>query len=139
MRLSPAHAASLFNEQNIPVSGTAYNDCGGEDMVLGGAMHIAVQSTTDGAGGFHYDVQVNPQGETGVGVTSGVTYQISGGHHASIYDPTGNGFTETNSQYGRVIGPGPDNNSLFRFLFHLTVTPDGTTTASFTDFEFVCQ
>jgi hypothetical protein len=139
VRLSPAHAATVYNARDIPVSDTIVNSCGGEDVAVSGAIHIAIHSTTDAAGGIHDDIQVNTQGETGVGLTSGAKYQVSGGHHANLNFTAADGSTQTNSQDSRLIGQGPDNNSIFTFLFHLTVNPDGTTTASFTDFKVVCH
>jgi hypothetical protein len=139
MQSSAVHAAPVVNIRDIPVSGTLFNECGGEDVAFSGAFHIVIHSTSDGAGGLHSDITLNWHGVTGVGLTSGARYQMPEEHHSVENFNSENGFTASNSDNFRLIGQGPDNNQVVNFLFHLTITPDGTVTASFTDFRSVCH
>src|SRR3954463_15072342 len=49
----------------------------GEDVVLTGTLHDLFHITFDNAGGLHVKALDNPQGISGVGLTSGAKYQAT--------------------------------------------------------------
>ena len=85
------------------------------------------------------DINLNDHGIKGIGLASGAQYELPGEHHSIENFNAGNAYTASNSDNTRLIGQGPDNNELFAFEYHLTVTPDGAVTASFTNFGVTCH
>ncbi|HKZ86269.1 MAG TPA: hypothetical protein VJ793_21765 [Anaerolineae bacterium] len=110
----------------------------GEDIHLSGPVKALFHVTLDPSGGFHSVTVFNPQGVTGVGLTSGATYQGTG--ETSFFS---NGralpsqFTFENNF--KIIGHGPANNLLVHETFHVTVNPDGTVTAFVNNFSSKCK
>src|SRR5262245_66489058 len=53
-------------------------DGAGELVDLGGTLHLLFHTTLDGSGGFHTKVHANPQGVSGIGLTTGDVYRGTG-------------------------------------------------------------
>lgn len=118
-----------FNDQR-EWSNTLYNPCVDEEIVCQGTMHLVGYSFADKDGVIHWQWHYQLQGATGVGQTSGLTYQINfisreNGIIDSDENPAG---PITWVAYLRFIAPGKDNNFLAKALFHLTVNGNGETT-----------
>jgi hypothetical protein len=102
-------------------------------------VHLVESSTTDSNGGTHIDFKASEHG-TGTGSPSGADYVLNVQTTDVHIDATSGGtvtFTET--LHGVLIGQGSAPNLSFTESLHVTVNPDGTVTASVTDFEIVCQ
>jgi hypothetical protein len=111
----------------------------GEAVTLSGSLHDLFHVTFDGAGGLHLDVHENPQGVSGVGLTSGVKYQGTGGTRFDANGTAGSTLVVTVVNNLRVIGQGPGNNLLVHENLHVTVNPDGTVTSSHDNVSTTCQ
>ena len=81
----------------------------GEIVDLRGALHLVMHTTRDASGGFHSLLLVHPRGVTGIGLTTGDTYQGTGGTHTQINGTVGTENTLVDNF--RLIGPGPDTTS----------------------------
>jgi hypothetical protein len=77
-----ANASGTTFTQAVPLSLTAFVSCGnagvGESVQLSGSLQIVSSLTLDSAGGFHLYSHVNPQGVSGIGLSSGATYRGTG-------------------------------------------------------------
>jgi len=132
----PAQAATVH--QVVPVSFTTFVSCAnggaGESVTLSGDLHEMVHYTSDNANGIHVKVQINYQGISGVGATTGLKYQAFGmttdEYNSHI------GYEETTIGNFIVIGEGPNNDVLVHVNAHITILADGTVT-SFVDNESV--
>jgi hypothetical protein len=72
----PSLAAATSTQQLVNhIAITRFVPCAnggvGEDVFLSGDIHIVVHVTLDGRGGAHFDEIHNPQGVSGVGLTTG--------------------------------------------------------------------
>jgi hypothetical protein len=118
-----------------PISTTKFVPCAngglGEDVSLSGDIHSVFHVTLDGLGGAHVVVIHNPQGVSGVGLTTGATYQGVGTHQDEFNARVG--VEETTVTTGMLIGQGPGNNLLTHDVFHITVLASGVVT-SFHDY-----
>ncbi len=122
-----ARAATIFN-YDIPTSGVeGFPLCpGGEAVAFSGTAHFMLTYTADAAGGIHGDYHVNGQGVTGTGLTSGAVYQFPVEQHDNFNLTAANGYVETGTVSGQLIGQGPANKEGLDLLFHITLTPNGT-------------
>lgn len=83
---------------------------------------------------------VQPQGVSGVGLTTGDTYHANGGlRQISTSQSDGGGSTLTLLSITRFVGPGPGNNLLIHNLLHMTFNNDGELTSSQSSFSFECK
>jgi hypothetical protein len=99
----------------------------GELVELSGNLHVLMNLTFDNAGGVHTRYHFQPEGISGVGLTTGDKYQGTGvtqnEYNAKV------GFEDTFVNNFRIIGQGPGNNFLLHQLFHATVHANGDVTA----------
>jgi hypothetical protein len=138
-----ASASTVTTSTTFPISLTVFVPCAaggtGENVALSGNLHDLFTVTFDGNGGFHLYASDNPQGVSGVGLTTGNKYQGTG---ITLFDAQGTAggtsvFTFVNNF--RIIGSGPGNNLLVHENFHVTVNPDGTVTSFHDDFSITCM
>ena len=128
---SPARAEVVENLR-VPVLGTFAVPCAadgaGDVVMVSGDLHVLTSVTIDQSGGGHFRFHTQPQGISGVSLTTGDKYQVTGGGDHS----------EDNFQFGReatfidtfqLIGQGPGNNLLLRETLHFTINANGTITA----------
>ena len=109
----------------------------GELVDFSGTLHVLVHSTLDGSGGFHAKTHFQPQGVTGVGLTTGDIYQGTGGTQNQFNGSVGEESTFVDNF--RLIGHGPDNNLLLHEMLHATVNANGVATASVSNFSVECR
>ena len=127
---SPLWAAT---STTIPFEAIRSGDCTGEDVELSGTIHLVSQLQSDGS-----EVgQINYQGVSGVGLTSGTTYRASSVDHFRLGAPFPSDITSVRSV--RLISPGAEDNLLVRFLFHITVNANGETTAEVREVNMECE
>jgi len=134
----PAGAAKVINEV-VPVDDIVFNECTGEDVLITGFAHT-VGTLTENDNTHHISAHVNFNIE-GIGLTSGDTYRATATalaqENVTIED---NGIGEaTVILRTRLIGKGavPDANAFA--IGHITVTPNGDTTADFILERATCQ
>jgi hypothetical protein len=138
---SYAAASTSTVNQTIPVDFTIFVPCAaggaGELVQLTGTVHQVFVMTSDGSGGLHVEAIINPQGLSGIGLTTGDTYRGNG--------TTTSHFTLTsaiNQTYVNklvMIGPGPGNNFLVRETFHFTLNANGEFSVFFDKFSVECK
>lgn len=138
----PASAAVTTNDVT-DISLTVFVPCAdggnGELVDLSGPLHTVISFTINGnnvSGYYHFQ----PQGITGVGETTGITYHATGVTQASFKASFQNGqanFTFVNNF--RIIGQGAGNNYLVHETLHMTFNADGTLTVSHDNFSIDCK
>ncbi len=139
----PVQAAGPVFRENIvePIAFRVFVPCAnggvGEIVAFSGNSLLVAQIVMDGNGGFHETQTENFQGVSGVGLTSGVKYQVPETNHITLNGTVGVEKTITNTV--NVIGQGPGNNLLFKFTLHETVNANGTVTSSVDNERLVCQ
>ena len=83
---------------------------------------------------------VQPQGLSGVGLTTGDTYHINGGsRNSSTFQTDGGGSTLTLLSITRLVGPGPDNNLLLFQHFRMIFNNNGELVSSEASFSSDCK
>jgi hypothetical protein len=127
--LSVTSASARAVTQRIPFDVVlAPEEACGEAIHLNGTL-LAQFSTTESSGGnievgFHF----NPQGVTGVGLTSGATYHATGVTRETTTIRAG-GISDTFVNSFKIIGEGSAQNFLETDVFHLTMNANGVVTA----------
>ena len=109
----------------------------GEEVQLTGTAHSVFHVTLDGAGGLHVKGQVNLQGVTGTGLTTGDKYQATDAVNLEFNSKVGR--EDTSGVTANFIGQGNAPNFQFHALLHFTVNADGTVTAFFTNERVECK
>jgi hypothetical protein len=137
----PAHAEVTENISVDFTGFTVFIPCAaggaGELVVFTGQLHILMAFTANGAGGFHMKYHYQPQGLTGIGLTTGLKYQATGetqeetNINAGVQDTFVNNF--------KIIGQGPGNNYLVHENTHITIDANGNVTASVDNLSVDCK
>jgi len=140
----PSLAATSSTESTIndQFAVTRFDPCAnggaGEDVFLSGSFHIVFHVTLDGSGGAHVVEVHNPQGISGVGLTTGTAYQGVGGSPLEIFNVrVGEEHTSVRNQ--QIVGQGPGNNFVLHEDLHTTVLADGTVTTFHDNFTTECR
>jgi hypothetical protein len=136
-----AEATTVTTNEQIPIVLLAFvpcaNDGAGELVLLEGTLHVLTHVTIDDQGGLHVKQHFQPQGISGVGLTTGDKYQATGVTQDEFNATAG--FEETFINNFRIIGQGPDNNLLVHETFHVTVTPNGDVTTVVDNISIECR
>jgi hypothetical protein len=138
----PAARAEVTTNEKINFDGfTVFVPCAaggaGELVVFTGNLHVLLTTTLDNAGGFHAKTHFQPQGLTGVGMTTGAKYQATGVTQDNLNGTVGSTYTFVNNF--RIIGQGPGNNYLVHENYHITVNANGTVTVEHDNFTIDCK
>jgi hypothetical protein len=138
----PAYAAVVTNS-SIPITLTVFVPCAnggaGEFIEVSGFLHVLSSLTVDKNGGFHISEHFNPQGVTGLGLTTGDKYNGTGVTRDD-FSATSSGVVQfTFINRFDMVGQGPGNNFSVHETAHTTVLPDGTVTVSFDNFSATCK
>lgn len=143
--MGTTHAeAAVTTDVSVPVAGLpVFVPCAaggaGEVVMLSGNLHMLFTFTADAAGGFHASFQANPQGITGIGLTTSTKYQGTGvtREDFNVYPPLWIETTFVNNF--RIIGQGAGNNLLIHATTHVTVNANGDLTASVDQTTIDCK
>jgi hypothetical protein len=113
-------------------------DGAGEAVYLTGALHSVWHWGEDESGGWHATSHFQPQGLSGIGQTSGDTYQGTG---VTRWSTNFNVFpyNDTYVNNYRMIGQGPGNNFTVHETYHITINANGELTAEVANFRVACQ
>ena len=131
---STAQASAAVTENaKVPLDGyVVYVPCAngglGEFVPLEGSLHVLF-TFTQNASGISGKYHFQPQGASGVGSVTGDRYRGTGVTQGTFVAHADGGFTATDVNNFRIIGPGPGNNWLVHSVFHVTVHPNGVLTA----------
>jgi hypothetical protein len=139
--LSLAATTSTENVERV-IAVTKFVPCAngglGEDVSLSGSFHDKFHVTLDGHGGAHVEVLHNPQGVSGVGLTTGTKYVGAGASPQDESNVTV-GEEHTSVTNMRILGQGPNNNLLIHTDFHVTILANGTVTSFHDNVSIVCH
>jgi hypothetical protein len=136
-----AQATTVTTNEQVPITLFAFvpcaNDGAGELVELTGTLHLLSHVTIDAQGGLHVKQHAQPQGVSGIGLTTGDRYQGTGVTQ-SQFNATA-AVEETFINNFRIIGQGPDNNFLVHSTFHVTVNANGEVTTVVDNFSIECR
>ena len=134
---------SITSNEQISIDLSVFVPCAnagaGETVQLTGILHVLTTFTINGnnvRGKFHYQ----PQGISGLGLTTGDKYQATGVTQDEFKGSLVNGqFEETYVNNFRIIGEGRDNNLLFQQISHSTINANGTVTTVIDSIKDDCK
>jgi hypothetical protein len=102
----------------------------GEAIHLSGTLLTEFSFTETSNGNVEIGFHFNPQGITGVGLTSGATYHATGETLGTTTIRANGGISDTFVNNFKIIGEGRAPNFLETDVIHLTVNAQGEVTAS---------
>jgi hypothetical protein len=111
----------------------------GEDILVSGTLHDLFHITIDSAGGINVKLHDQPQGATGVGLTSGVKYQATGVTQEEFSANGVGQFEDTFINNFLMISQGPAPNFVVTEHAHVTVNANGDVTATHDNFSIDCR
>ncbi len=109
----------------------------GEFVSLRGDLHVLSTITVDARGGLHATFLFQPQGVSGVGLTTGDIYRGVGETRETISIFPGFAGTLVNNFI--LIGAGPGNNLFVRDIVHLTANANGIIVVSVDQTSLECR
>ena len=132
---SVAQAATVV-ERSIPFD-TVVAGCG-EDIHVSGSLLGVFTETQSTSGGLVLSFHFQPQGVTGIGLTTGKTYRATGlTRETTVIVPTG-GLVDTFVNQFNIVGTAGAQTYDVREIFHITVTPSGDIAAFVDNFSISC-
>jgi hypothetical protein len=135
--------ASQFTQNaSFPLDTYVYVGCaaggGGEYVHLTGRLHALYHVTLSNTGSFKLKVHFQPQGVSGIGLSTGAKYQGTGVTQSlDRIGQVGAAFTYVNNF--RIIGQGRGNNYLVHEVLHLKVNANGTLSAAHGQYRVECK
>lgn len=141
--VAPASARATVFTDNVrfPIEIIVFVPCAaggiGEEVLLSGNLHVLFRTTIDSRGGFHSKFHAQPQGLSGVGLTTGDRYRGTGVTQDKFNGRVGSTYTFVNNF--NIIGQGPGNNAMIHQTFHVTVNARGQVTAVVDNFRATCR
>ena len=129
-RLEDRTVPTVIFNSDVPINLDVVIPKTGDTVHLSGSLHIVIDATGDSAGGSHITEHFQPQGVSGVDLTTGAKYQGTGLTKAqAIVTASGaNHLTVINNF--KIIGQGPDNNYTVHTTLHLVTNANGDLTAT---------
>lgn len=130
-----AEAATTVERQPFDVT---FPLCNGDLIHLSGTLLVTSTTTSTPSGGFVVAVHFQPQGVTGVDLTTGTVFHATGlTRDLIVYSPPG-GVTETFVNQFHIQATGGEQSFIVTELFHITISPDGTVRSLFDNFSATC-
>jgi hypothetical protein len=138
-------ASTLIINDQIPFAQPVFVPCAnngaGEVVLISGTLHVLIHQTISDAGHGQLKLHFQPQGASGVGLTTGDTYRATGVTQqmetVDLTDGAPATFTFINNF--RIIGPRRDNNLLVHQNVHFTVNANGELTAEVINTSVECR
>jgi hypothetical protein len=135
---TPSRSRQVFPLE-APLINTCYNGGVGESIQLFGSIVLTIQTVSNSAGKFVEILEVRTQGVHGVGLSSGIQYQVIE-HQSSVTQASEDGSQSIQFVFSiRTVGAGPGNNELLTSSFRLVVAPDGTRKFVFDRSDHTCR
>jgi hypothetical protein len=127
----PIQAADGVTVTRQEISGTFFNPCTNENVVMSGtALFVIERSSEENRGLEFHSANL---GFHGVGETSDTRYvdvfAITISLQGTETTSDGGAFAETNAIHERLVAPGPGNDLVFSIVFHFTINADGEVVA----------
>jgi hypothetical protein len=132
-------ATTTTTNEEVPFTGSYFNQCNGDTVTFSGTMHVVNTMTTDSSGGTHLKTHINYQDVTGTGVPSGVVYRVRTVSNEVVNDNDGPQSTATVISTVKLISQGPALNYFLRVVLHITVNANGETTSTKEEAGFECR
>jgi len=117
---------------------TTFPLCNGDLIHLTGPLSISMTETATPSGGELIAFKANPQGVTGVDLVTGTVFHATGLTRDLVVNSPPGGSTETFVNQFHIQATAGAQSYIVTELFHVTVTPDGTTTVFFDTFASTC-
>jgi hypothetical protein len=142
-RVVATRAFTVITNISEPLDFTQFVPCAdegaGEDVHLTGTLHTVIRTTIN-SNKVGIKTLSNPQGVSGVGLTTGDKYRGTGVTQETSNEHTG-GLPETETFINnfRILGPGRGNNLLVHENAHFTVNANGTVTSFIDNFSIECK
>jgi hypothetical protein len=138
--LMAGSAQAAATAVSIPLSQVATVECAdggvGELVQLSGSLQIVLTTTFDAAGGIHTYSHFNPQGVSGVGLSSRTTYRGAGVTMFQLNQSSGIVQTAVNTFL--LIGSGKAPNLRVQENLVFVLNPNGTVTAAVDNVRVTC-
>jgi hypothetical protein len=129
--LAVTSASARATTEKIPFDTVlAPADACGEAIHLSGTLLAQFTSSETPSGNVEVGFHFNPQGVTGVGLTSGATYHATGETLGTTTIRAGGGTSDSFVNNFKIIGEGKAQNFLETDVFHVTVNANGVVTAT---------
>jgi hypothetical protein len=129
--LAVTSASATATTEKIPFDTVlAPEEACGEAIHLSGTLLAQFTSTETPSGNVEIGFHFNPQGITGVGLTSGATYHATGETLGTTTINAKGGISDTFVNNFKIIGAGTAQNFLETDVMHLTVNANGDVTAT---------
>jgi len=140
--ITPANAEIVVNESDM-ITLSVFVPCAaggaGEVVDLSGDLHSLITLTINN-NNFSMYMHFQPQGISGTGETTGLSYQATGVTQQTTNGSFVNGqFNTTFINRFDIIGQGSGNNFRVRETAHITVNANGTVTVTFDNFVIECN
>jgi hypothetical protein len=129
--LAVTSASARATTEKIPFDVVlAPEEACGEAIHLSGTLLAQFTFTETRSGNVEIGFHFNPQGITGVGLTSGATYHATGETLGTTTIKATGGISDTFVNNFKIIGEGSAPNLLETDVIHLTVNAEGVVTAT---------
>jgi hypothetical protein len=136
-----ARATVFTDNVRVPFETIVFVPCAaggiGEEVYLSGSLHLLFRTTFDNRGGFHSKFHAQPQGLSGIGLTTGDKYQGTGVTQDNFNGRVGSTYTFVNNFW--IIGQGSGNNLQIHENLHITVNANGEVTVFVDNFRVECK
>jgi hypothetical protein len=130
-----AEAATTVEKQTFDVT---FPLCNGDLIHVSGTLLVTTTTTSTPSGGFIVAVHFQPQGVTGVDLTTGTIFHATGlTRDLIVFSPAG-GITETFVNRFHIQATGGVESYIVTNVFHITVSPDGTVRSYVDNFSATC-
>lgn len=138
-----AQALAITVNQFVPFALVAFVPCAnggaGENVLVQGVLHLQDHITINNNRAT-IKTHAQPQGASGVGLTTGDIYSATGVTQEQDSIPIVNGaFEFTFINNFRIIGQGPNNNFLVHQTIHQTVNANGEVTTFIDNTSVECR
>lgn len=121
-----------------PLINTCFNGGVGESIRLSGSIVLTRQTVSHSSGKSIEVLHVTTQGVHGVGLTSGIQYQVME-HQNTVTQIRAEGTSIMFVFTIRILGAGRVDNELLTSRFRLIIAADGTRTLVFDKLDHTCR
>jgi hypothetical protein len=112
--------------------------CNGDLIHLSGPLLVTTTETSTPSGGLILAIHFQPQGVTGVDLSTGTVFHATGlTRDLTVLSPPG-GYTETFVNQFHIQATDGAQSYIVTNLFHITVSPDGTVRSFVDNFSATC-
>jgi hypothetical protein len=130
-----APAATTVERQTFDAT---FPICNGDLIHLSGPLLVTTTTTLTPSGGLIVASHFQPQGVSGVDLSTGTVFHATGlTRDLIVFSPPG-GITETFVNQFHIQATAGADSYIVTELFHITISPDGTVRSYFDNFSATC-